>query len=252
MSNPRSWIYPDWPAPDKVKALCTVRLGGVSQPPYDSFNLAMHVGDDQQHVAANRKRLVEQAGLPAAPFWLNQVHSNQAIELCSTSPVWSSQIPPTADASYTRRSGIVLSVMTADCLPILLCNTQGTWVAAIHAGWRGLAAGIVSKTVQAYRGNGPLLAWLGPAISQDAFEVGAEVLQAFVVNNRDAERHFIRQGQKYHADLYALARDQLRSLGVTPYGGNFCTYHDKERFFSYRRDGETGRMASLIWIHGDN
>ncbi len=248
MTDLYPWICPKWPAPQNIHALCTTRLGGVSGDPFDSFNLALHVGDNEQNVNANRKLLIEQAQLPQSPQWLSQTHSDIVIEVTQRF-----KSTPEADASYTFQRGRVLAVMTADCLPILLCNRQGNWVAAVHAGWRGLAAGILIKAVKAYTGDSKdVMAWFGPAISQTAFEVGEDVLSAFLSNWSSAKQHFLSKGAKYHADLYGLARMQLQSLGVEAFGGQHCTYHEKERFYSYRRDGETGRMASLIWIAQEN
>jgi hypothetical protein len=252
IENNNPWVYPNWPAPNNVSAISTIRSGGVSKAPYNSFNLAHHVGDNELDVMTNRQLLEEKAHLPKSPVWLNQVHSDRIIEVTSEPLLSLNSVPPTADASYTQQSGIVLAIMTADCLPILLCNSRGRWIAAVHAGWRGLAAGIVTKTVQNYPGSPQdLLAWLGPAIGQGAFEVGENVLQAFVRSRKDAKAYFKPIGDKYLADLYALAKVELQALGVQVYGGNFCTYSEEERFFSYRRDGITGRMASLIWLNGE-
>ncbi len=240
--NPR-FIEPGWPAPPGVRALSTLRAGGVSQGVYDSLNLAAHVGDDPGHVAANRRLLRESLALPAEPFWLEQVHGEAVAQACREPGP-----PPAADAAFSAEAGVVCAVMTADCLPVLFCNREGTRVAAAHAGWRGLAGGVLEATVRAL-GAGDWMAWLGPAIGPEAFEVGPPVRQAFLDKLGDCEDAF-RQTSENHwlADLYALARISLSQAGVTAvYGGGECTHADPERFFSYRRDGQTGRMATLIW-----
>ena len=239
-------LRPDWPAPQKVQVASTIRLGGVSAPPYDSLNLATHVGDDPQAVAANRTILQEQLQLPTEPVWLDQVHGAGVVSLDGAL----TDIPK-ADASVTQIGGVVCVVQTADCLPVLFCSRQGTRVAAAHAGWRGLAAGVLEATVA--RLDTPaedILAWLGPAIGPRAFEVGEEVHEAFVAVDPEQAQAFVetRPGH-WRADLYQLARRRLHQAGVTAvYGGSCCTYEDAERFYSYRRDGVTGRMASLIWL----
>lgn len=238
------FIEPDWPAPPGIRALSTLRTGGVSQGVYDSLNLAAHVGDDPGHVAANRRLLRESLALPAEPFWLEQVHGDAVAQARREAGP-----PPAADASVSDEVGAVCVVMTADCLPVLFCDRAGTRVAAAHAGWRGLAGGVLEATVRAL-GEGDWMAWLGPAIGPDAFEVGPPVRQAFLDKLGDCEDAF-RQTDENHwlADLYSLARLSLALAGVTEvYGGNECTHADPERFFSYRRDGQTGRMATLIWL----
>ncbi len=234
-------IVPDWPAPVRVKALQTTRRGGVSLPPYASLNLGDHVGDDPQHVMRNRMRL--SALLPSEPVWLEQVHGIEVADADLAS------CAPRADACVARRG--VCVVMTADCLPVLLCDRAGTVVGAVHAGWRGLLGGVIEAAVGAM-GVAPdtLMAWLGPAISRAAFEVGAEVREAFVSCDRRAEAAFEPgEGGKYLADLYALARLRLNALGISDvYGGDRCTYRESGEFFSYRRDGVTGRQGTFIWI----
>lgn len=239
-------IYPDWPAASQVQAISTTRLGGVSQEPFNSFNLGDHVGDHALHVGLNRQRLQQQLGLPKDMFWLRQVHGARAV--CAEEIL----TPVDADAIYTFTPTFVCAVLTADCLPILLCNRAGTWVAAIHAGWRGLAAGIVTTTLMAI--NQPpsqILAWLGPAIGPHRFEVGEDVREAFVKQDRNTVNCFrpTLMG-RWWADIYALARCQLHARGVNAvYGGTLCTFTDRGRFFSHRRDGgRTGRMATLIWL----
>lgn len=240
------WIEPDWPAPPLVRAACTTRRGGVSRGPYASWNLGDHVGDDPQAVAANRARLRERLGLPAEPRWLRQVHGCVVAE----SPVGPDVCE--ADAAVAFGPGQVCAVLTADCLPLLFCDRAATRVAAVHAGWRGLAAGVIEAAV-ARLAVAPeeLLCWLGPAIGRDAFEVGEEVRHAFNAQGPSGAEAAFRpsSGGRWLADLYALAELRLRALGVPRvWGGGLCTYTDAERFFSYRRDGTTGRMASLVWI----
>ncbi len=235
-------IVPDWPAPARVHALQTTRRGGFSGAPYDTLNLGDHVGDDALTVAANRGLLG--ALLPGEPLWLTQVHGTQVVEAESAG------CRPVGDACITRRSHAVCVVMTADCLPVLLCDAAGTVVGAAHAGWRGLAAGVLEATVRAMgEAPGRLLAWLGPAIGPRAFEVGEEVRAAFTAQDPAAAAAFIAHGDKFLADLYRLARLRLGALGITRiHGGDFCTCEDVARFYSYRRDGRTGRMATLIWM----
>lgn len=238
-------ILPDWPAPPCVRALQTTRAGGVSVGTYASLNLGGHVGDDPVAVAQNRALL--RAKLPAEPVWLKQVHSNNVADADRTLGV------PYADASVARQAGTVCAVMTADCLPVLLCDEAGTVVGAAHAGWRGLAGGVVEATVKAMKVEPErLLVWLGPAIGPAAFEVGEEVRQAFMAHDTQAEKAFVpnpANPQKWLADIFLLARQRLALLGVTRvYGGGLCTYSDAERFYSYRRDQATGRMATLIWL----
>lgn len=243
------FIIPDWPTPPNVRALVTTRLGGVSSAPFDSFNLADHVGDAPAAVAENRRRLKQH--LPADPVWLKQVHGNQCIDalLASTAA------PTEADAAFTRAPGVVCAVLTADCLPVLLCDESGSLVAAAHAGWRGLAAGVIESTVAALGQPGErLMAWLGPAIGPENFEVGADVRAAFIAHDPSAEDAFVDlPNGKWRCDIYLLARQRLAALGIRrTTSADFCTVSDTGRFYSYRRDGVTGRMASLIWIDSDN
>ena len=237
-------IQPDWPAPSGVRAWVTTRLGGVSTAPYDQLNLADHVGDAPEAVAANRARLLQH--VPGQPCWLNQVHGKTVVTLTDAPTE-----RPQADAALTRTRGVVCAVLTADCLPVLLCDRAGSVVAAVHAGWRGLAAGVIERTVEAMAcPPDQLMAWLGPAIGPQAFEVGPEVREAFVQPNPAAAAAFSpgRAG-KWQADLFKLARQRLASLGVAQVlGGGVCTVRDAARFYSYRRDGVTGRFASLIWL----
>lgn len=246
-------IIPDWPAPPNVRALQTTRDGGVSVGAYASFNLGDHVGDDPVAVARNRALL--RVDLPSDPIWLKQVHGNVVADADSAVGV------PDADAALARQPGKVCAVMTADCLPLLLCDEAGTVVAAAHAGWRGLAGGVVEATVKAMNvAPERLLVWLGPAIGPAAFEVGDEVRQAFVAHDPEAAKAFAPRfpltphpspltAQKWLADIYLLARQRLALLGVERvYGGGLCTFTDARKFYSYRRDQATGRMASLIWL----
>lgn len=247
ISNRFESIIPDWPAPARVGCLVTTRSGGVSDGVFSSLNLGDHVGDDPAAVAANRgvvcRRVVGQ------PVWLNQVHGTRVVDAAE---YVGAALPPEADASFARRSGVACVVMTADCLPVLFCDMAGTVVAAAHAGWRGLQAGVLEATVAAMGVPGSeLMAWLGPAIGPRAFEVGGEVRDAFMVDAPEAAYAFkLMSNGKWLADIYLLARQCLARLKVTRVcGGDFCTVSEKERFFSYRRDGQTGRMASLIWLN---
>ena len=237
------WIVPDWPAPPRVRALITTRAGGASRGAYAGLNLGLGSGDDAETVARNRASLRQR--LPAEPLWLRQVHGTTVVEADTADD------DPEADAALARRKGRVCAVLTADCLPLLLCDEAGTVVAAVHAGWRGLRAGVIEQTLRAMdRPSQALLAYLGPAIGPAAYEVGAEVRQAFVEADAEADTAFAPgKSGKFYADLYALARLRLARSGVARvYGGGYCTYTERERFYSYRRDGATGRMASLIWM----
>ncbi|GAA5525052.1 polyphenol oxidase [Microbulbifer aestuariivivens] len=247
------YLFPDWPAPTAVRAAVTLRSGGHSEGPYASFNLGSHVGDSEAAVMANRAQLERELQLPCAPQWLEQIHSDKVVAAGSDG------IVRTADASYATGPGVVCAVLTADCLPLLLCDREGSRVAAVHAGWRGLAAGVVRNTVAALDCQPEnLLAWLGPAIGPDVFETGVDVLEAFFENAQSAAhteqmaqcfRPHSRKPLHFLADIYALARAELQALGVgAVYGGDRCTVNDAENFYSYRRDKTTGRMASLIWL----
>lgn len=236
------WIIPDWPAPPRVKSLITTRNGGESRGPFSSFNLGFGVGDDPEVVRNNRARLRRE--LPQEPRWLRQRHGARVVEADSIA------LPTEADASVARHAGTVCAVLVADCLPVLLTDRAGTVVAAVHAGWRGLACGVIENTVEAMKvPPSEILAYLGPAIGPEAFEVGAEVRDAFLAKDSDAAAAFVpRQQAKWLADIYLLARQALARCGVPMvYGGGFCTVSDGRRFFSYRRDRTTGRMAALIW-----
>lgn len=237
-----TFITPDWPAPANVKALQTTRNGGVSTGAYASLNLGDHVKDLPQHVAANRQLL--SAYMPSEPVWLNQVHGVRVIDAALFSCLES------ADASFTSRQRVVCVTMTADCLPVLLCDQAGTVVAAIHAGWRSLCDGVIEATVAAMPVPADqLMAWLGPAIGPDAFEVGGEVRAQFMAQDAQAESAFKAKNDKWLGDLYTIARQRLQSLGINQiYGGGRCTFSEPETFFSFRRDGDTGRMGTLIWL----
>jgi polyphenol oxidase len=236
-------IIPDWPAPPNVRTLQTTRLGGVSVAPYDSLNLGDHVGDAP--LAVERNRILLNTLLPSEPVWLEQAHGTIVANADSADCL------PQADACIARHRAAVCVVMTADCLPVLLCDKQGSVVGVAHAGWKGLAAGVIEAAVQAMNvAPQNLMAWLGPAISQDAFEVGDEVRAAFIAAQPQAVSAFIpgQQG-KWLADIYTLARLRLNALGITQiYGGGSCTYSDSKRFFSFRREGVTGRMGTFIWL----
>jgi len=240
-------ILPPWSAPAKVSACCTTRLGGVSAAPYDSFNLALHVGDDAERVRQNRERLRQKLALPREPGWIDQIHG-------SASVVLESDTGRQADAAITRQPGQAAVVMTADCLPILLCDRAGGEVAAVHAGWRGLQAGVIETALATMQTPAAqLMAWIGPGISQAAFEVGDEVRSAFADASAENEAYFEAHGPGHWlCDLAGIAERVLQAEGVSRiYRDPHCTYRDSGLFYSYRRDGATGRMAALIWINGE-
>jgi len=247
---------PTWPAPAKVRAYTTLRTGGHSSGAFASFNLAAHVGDSEPAVSANRNQLLEQLNLPGEPQWLEQIHSDRIVEAHRDGLI------RTADASFSLTSGAVCAVLTADCLPVLICDKAGTRVAAAHAGWRGLAGGILRNTVTALDCDpAELMVWLGPAIGPEAFETGVDVLEAFFEGaqsggHTEAIAHCFRPHSRkplhFLADIYGLARAELTGLGVEDvYGGKHCTVQEPECFYSYRREKTTGRMASLIWLAED-
>lgn len=240
-------IIPNWPAPKWIKAYTTTRLGGFSHPPYDSFNVATHVGDNLKNVIKNRQLLQTQFNLKKPIIWLNQKHRNRVISADSF-------VNLDADAIYSRSPQTICAVQTADCLPLLICSPSYLCVAAIHAGWRGLHQGIIEKTIQAFDlPPQDILVWLGPAIGPHAFTVGEEVFEAFVNKDPITEKAFKplkNNSTQWHANLYQLAKRQLCQLGITAiYGGHYCTYSDKYHFFSYRRNHITGRMLNFIWIN---
>ncbi|MDR0183516.1 peptidoglycan editing factor PgeF [Lysobacter arvi] len=249
MSMPAAWIDAQWPVSPRVRGLTTLRHGlGVSAPPFDRLNLGLRAGDDADAVQRNRALLVEHAGLPSAPCWLRQVHGTQVHRFDAPS---ADEIE--ADASLTSEPGVVLAILTADCLPVLFCADDASEVGGAHAGWRGLAGGVLENTLAAMR-TAPdrLHAWLGPAAGPQAYEIGQDVFDAFVSRDADAERAFVatRPGH-WRVDLYALARRRLQAAGMRAdriHGGGLCTISEPQRFFSHRRDQRGGRMASLVWI----
>ena len=258
------WLVPQWPAPPRVRACVTTRNGGMSTGPYASLNLGGHVGDDPAAVRSNRVFLAQTLGVQVR--WLDQVHGTEVVE---QTPAWpdggAEGMPLRADAVFSCQPGVVCAVLTADCLPVLLCNRTGSWVAAVHAGWRGLAAGVIETTLARHPGPASeLLAWLGPAIGPQAFEVGGEVRQAFMDEQAVLDNRFRAEvadcfrpggGGKWFCNLFALARWRLLRAGLRDgaiAGGEVCTWHDEAHFFSYRRDGVTGRFASLIWLADDD
>ncbi len=237
-------IEPEWPVSSRVHAFTTTRQGGFSEPPYESWNLALHVGDDSIKVKKNRSILEGELISVQEIGWLNQVHGTQVVELTETGIQ-----SPEADGVFTSLRHKACAVMTADCLPVFLVNKQETWVAAIHAGWRGLVDGILEQAVQAYGSDSEdLIAWLGPAISARHFEIGDDVRQLFLSQSEKDGKFFKPFKEKYLADLYGIARRKLEARNLQVYGGDYCTYNQSELFYSYRRDGVTGRMASVIWI----
>ena len=238
-------IQPNWSSPLGIRACCTTRTGGVSVAPFDSLNLALHVGDEATRVAQNRELLRQQLELPAEPCWINQTHGTRTVTL-------EQEVSRDADAAITRVPGTIAVVMTADCLPVLLCNRDGSEVGAVHAGWRGLQAGVIQSALATMKSpNQQLLAWIGPGISQACFEVGDEVRTAFMDVMQDAQTCFSAHGEGHWlCDLGGLAERVLKSQGVGKvFRDSYCSYRDADRFYSYRRAAATGRMASLIWIN---
>lgn len=240
-------ITPEWPAPARVRCAFTLRSGGVSVAPHDSLNVGAHVGDAVEAVGENRRRVRDYLRLPAEPVWLQQVHGIDVVDL----DVLKGEGAPRADAAVTRVCGRVCVIQVADCMPVLFAARDGSAVGAAHAGWRGLAGGVLEQTVRSL-GVAPagLIAWLGPTISQQHFEVGDDVRTAFVSGDPGAAAAFLTNTRgRWQCDLYALARRRLAALGVGQvFGGGWCTYADGARFFSFRRDGQCGRMAALIWL----
>ena len=227
------WVEPDWPAPGNVRAVFTTRIGGTSAGVYESLNLAQHVGDDAEYVAKNRRRL----GLPGSPLYLNQIHGNRCVDADGVTDSLD------ADGSVTRNPGCVLAILVADCVPVLLTSRQGNVVGVAHAGWRGLAQKVISQTVNLMASQA-VIAWLGPAIGPCHYEVGDGVRNAFASDIGFA----LNEPGRWQMNLYAIARAELESLGVAVFGGDFCTFCDDARFFSYRRDCVTGRMGGFIWF----
>ncbi len=246
-----AWLTPDWPAPPGVRALSTWRTGGVSTGVYASLNLGCHVGDERAAVAENRQRLARAARLPGEPAWLNQVHGRAVADLDGPSPPAGGGRAAGQDAAFTRRRGRICAILTADCVPVLLAAAGGGMVAAAHAGWRGLAAGVLAATAGAFGADpATLVAWIGPCIGRDAYEVGPEVRDAMLGAMPAAQAAFRANAHgRYQADLVLIARRQLQSLGISRiYGGTECTFTDANRYFSHRRDGQTGRQGTLIWL----
>ena len=244
MSVPREWLVPDWPAPPNVRAFVTTRAGGVSEGEYASMNLGFSSGDAPERV--ERNRAIVRDMLPSAPIYLRQLHG---IDVATLTGRESGTV--TADAALAAVPGTIAAVLTADCMPLLLADRKGTRVAAVHAGWRGMAAGVVENAVDAMDvAPSEVIAWMGPTIGPDAFEVGPEVREAFVASDPAAAEAFrAHKPGKFMADLYGLARMRLASRGVThAYGGGFCTFHETGRFFSYRRAAKSGRMGAFIWM----
>lgn len=240
-----NWLQADWPAPDFIKAGTTLRHGGVSNGDYNSFNLASHVDDELAAVEKNRAALIQNLNMHNVPQWLEQIHSTKAVLLPHE------EVTPKADASYTLSENIVCAVMTADCLPLLITNREGSCVAAIHAGWRGLCDGIIEETIKKLPVKADtLLVWLGPAIGANVYEVGKEVYDAFTQLDTNAKQAFTATSEGHWLfNIYYLAKLRLNKMGVKDiYGGDHCSFSENESFFSYRRDNVTGRMASLIWI----
>ncbi|WP_323754719.1 peptidoglycan editing factor PgeF [Marinobacter sp.] len=243
-------LRPDWSVSAQVRALSTTRKGGVSQSPWQSLNLGGHVGDNSADVARNRQRLASVMGIESGQIgWLNQVHGTRAVELTSNNL----NDCPDADASFTRERGVVCAILTADCLPVMLADRSGAVVGAAHAGWRSLCGGVLENLIEAMAvEQSELVAWFGPSIGPANFEVGPEVQAAFVEQQAESASAFCTQGARpghFIADIYELARLRLTRAGVTDiHGGGLCTVGDSERFYSYRRDGQTGRMATLVWL----
>ena len=240
------WITPNWPAPLNVRALCTTRSGGISSGPYASFNLGDHVGDKPHIVNQNRARLLKD--LPNEPKWLNQVHGSTPIWVDNNTNILK------GDAALSRTRNIVCAILTADCLPVFLCDKTGTTVGIVHAGWRGLAAGVIEQTITEMKKEcSHIMAYLGPAIGPDYFEVGEEVRHSFIQQDKMSAPAFTPyngvNSKKWLADIFLLARQRLAAAGVTKvYSNEECTYSNSDKFYSYRRDGDTGGMASLIWL----
>lgn len=252
MSLIDSFIVPEWPAPPNVRAIVTTRVGGVSVAPFDSFNLAFHVNDNAVAVVENRRKLLvalNEIAPCGPPQWLQQVHGTDVVDAFSE-PKLRAQTVPEADAVTTTHRGLPCVVMTADCLPVFFSDRNGNRVAVAHAGWRGLCNGILENTLARFTNPAEVMCWLGPAIGANAFEVGAEVRDAFMKVDKSAASAFVAKANgKYHADIYELARQRLVKAGIGMIsGGEMCTVSDSERFYSYRREQTTGRMASIIWL----
>jgi YfiH family protein len=239
------YIVPNWPAPKNIKCVTTTRTGGYSKQEYHSLNLGSHVKDDKESVLQNRHLILEDLKLPSEPIWLEQVHGSFVLNLAENSPM-----DNVADAMYSNKVGDVCAVLTADCLPVAFCDLSGEHISVAHAGWRGLENGVLENTLHTMPVvNEKIICWLGPAIGPDSFEVGEEVFERFISKNKTHKNSFIKKNnRKYLANIYQLAKNILASHKVQGiYGSGYCTYNEYDRFYSYRRDGETGRMATLIW-----
>lgn len=260
--NSTPYIIPNWPAPNNIKAFSTTRQAGVSNDRYNSFNLGDNTQDSPKNILANKNKLITDLELPNSPLWINQVHGNNCIEL-NTQTVQKTSIkqPVSADAVFTTQPNNICLVRTADCLPILLCDINGTHgthstaIAAVHAGWKGFIAGVIENAIDKFNHHlklnntqSSVIAWLGPAISQKNFELGPEIYELFIRKYYFAENYFIQKNQKYFLDLTGLARAILEKYHITAYHQDYCTYEQDDLFYSYRRDHDTGRMASLIWL----
>ena len=236
-----NYIKPNWPAPKNVNAFTTKSIMG---------NFSLYTGDNPSNISANRKKLYQELNLPTEPFWLKQEHTNTVIHLKpNTTATYATE--PIADATFTTSPNLVCAVMTADCIPILVCDQSGTIVAAIHAGWKGIAAGIIEATIKAMNTDqAKLLAWLGPAIGENSFEVGEDIREVFIKNNPESQKAFVAYNNSFLANIYLISSQRLNDSGITAiYGGEYCTFTQKELFFSFRRDrNKSGRMASLIWL----
>ncbi|MBR7890020.1 peptidoglycan editing factor PgeF [Marinomonas sp. A79] len=246
-SNRLAYISPHWPAPTSVRAYVSTRIGGVSEAPFDQLNLGAHVQDDPKAVAQNRALFSSYIDMPDSVQWLNQVHGTDVVTL----PYQGIALPESADAAFSRTARQVCAVLTADCLPVFFCDASGSQVAVAHAGWRGLCDGVLESTLARFDDKSQVMVWLGPAIGPAAFEVGSDVKEAFEAIQQDAQAAFVpgENAGKWLGNLYLLATLRLQAAGVTQiYGGDHCTFTDTERFYSYRREGKTGRMASVIWL----
>ena len=239
-----SWLWADWPAPEHVRAGTSLRSGGISMPPFNELNLGLHVGDDAKDVLNNRETLSQHLKLSSVPVWLDQIHSTDIITLDNH------PIELSADGSYTTKRNKVCTIMTADCVPILFCNTSGTKVAAIHAGWRGICNGIIENAVNVLSNTDSILVWIGPCISSDHYEVGKDVHHQCLNHTASLESAFVRANEDHwHCDLIKIVKIILKKSGVSLiYDCGLCTYEMDKLFFSYRRDGITGRTASMIWM----
>lgn len=251
-------IYPYWPAPKNVHAFTTTRIGGISTASFDSLNMGSKTGDILDNVIENRNRLIQTEQIPSEPYWLNQTHSTTVLDISKiklqppTGNIYNNPLPE-ADASYTGQAKQVSVVLTADCMPVLFCSIKGNEIASAHAGWRGLCNGILEKTAEKFACPfTEIIVWLGPAISARKFEVGIDVKEQFEFADpkaRDAFKLINQTEQKYLADLYLIAKQRLNALGITKiFGGDYCTFTEQDKFYSYRRENITGRMASMIWF----